>query len=141
MLQNSNTHLFLSVILVKRAGTVRLSLFAKRIFRNGKCKKLSTCFFADAQLCCTFFSGFMMSFSTFGLLQVLFAEVFNVFRPRYFATALALLKSFPISGIAAQRHIILKLHSAVSAHRPAPDACAAVHPRRSSPRSWQGPAQ
>ncbi|MFR2089218.1 MAG: hypothetical protein ACLS4Y_04720, partial [Faecalibacterium sp.] len=62
-------------------------LFCQKNFSELKMQKAEHLFFADAQLCCTFFSGSMMRFSTFGLLQVLFAEVFNVFRPRYFATA------------------------------------------------------
>lgn len=134
--------------------------FCQKNFSELKMQKAEHLFFRRCSALLYFFSGSMMSFSTFGLLQVLFAEVFNVFCPRYFATAPCSAEKFfrlrhcraaahhfapgaahHCAAHHCRRHIILKLHSAVSAHRPAPDACAAVRPRCSSPRSWQGPAQ
>ena len=53
MLQNSNTHLFLSVILVKRAGTVRPSLF---LLEKNDVVKMSISFYifkTDSQISST----------------------------------------------------------------------------------------
>ena len=49
-------------------------------------KKLSTCFFADAQLCCTHFCGFAIEFSTFCPVCTVNTAVFNIFKGSYFAT-------------------------------------------------------
>ena len=61
--------------------------FCQKNFSELKMQKAEHLFFRRCSALLYFFSGSMMRFSTFGLLQVLFAEVFNVFRPRYFATA------------------------------------------------------
>lgn len=61
--------------------------FCQKNFSELKMQKAEHLFFRRCSALLYFFSGSMMSFSTFGLLQVLFAEVFNVFCPRYFATA------------------------------------------------------
>jgi hypothetical protein len=61
--------------------------FCQKNFSELKMQKAEHLFFRRCSALLYFFSGSMMRFSTFGLLQVLFAEVFNVFCPRYFATA------------------------------------------------------
>ena len=61
--------------------------FCQKNFSELKMQKAEHLFFRRCSALLYFFSGSMMRFSTFGLLQVLFAEVFNVFRSRCFATA------------------------------------------------------